>query len=85
MISGHSLSFGNRYLTKWAFTGGEPQFTHEFIVQIETKTGMARVMEDEDFADGMAQSSLIVIISILKGWAGIMMECGSAQHTQGNL
>lgn len=72
-------------MTKWAFTGGEPQFTHEFIVQIETKTGTARVMEDENFADGMAQSSLIVIISVLKGWAGIMMECSSAQHTRGNL
>ena len=24
LTSGHSLTFGDRYFTKWAFTGGEP-------------------------------------------------------------
>lgn len=42
--SRHSLTFGDRYFTKWAFTGVEPWFTHEFIMQIETKAGIARVM-----------------------------------------
>ena len=40
----HSLTFGDRYFTRWAFTGGEPWFTHEFAMQIETKTGITRVM-----------------------------------------
>lgn len=50
-------------------------------MQTETKIGLARIMGDEDSAGGMAQSLPIIITSALKGWAGIMVECGSAQHT----
>ena len=42
-------------------------------------------MEDEYFAGSMPQSSPIIIILALKGRAGIQVECGPAQHTQGDL
>lgn len=79
----HSLIFGNRFWTKWVFNGGEVRLTHEFVVQIETKMGMAGGMDDEDSAGRMAQSSLMIIISALKGWAGITVQRGPTQHTQG--
>ena len=42
-------------------------------------------MEDEYFAGSMPQSSPIIIILVLKGRAGIEVECGPAPHKQGDL
>ena len=65
MTSGPSLTLGSSHLIKWIFTGEELQLTHEFVVQIETKPEMARVMEDEDSAGRRTHSSLIIIVSVL--------------------
>lgn len=38
---------------------------YKLVVRIETKTRMARVREDEDFAGGRTQSLLVIIVSAL--------------------